>query len=340
MRIAIDCRFAATKSGLGRYTRELVRALVPLPGVDWVLFVRSQDEEWIPPNVEVHVLDIPHYSVAEQIRLPRIIQSVKADLLFSPHFTVPLRCPVPFVVTIHDLILHRYPNKASLVKILAYRFQMKHAVSHARSIITVSEFVKRELLLQYGESIASKTSVITEGVSEMYVPADKEAIDAVRSRYHLTKPYLLYVGNAKQHKNLSTLLAAFTMADLPGIELLLLTAGSEIDRLGELPPTVRRVENLRDDELPALYSGALACVTASLYEGYCLPIAEALACGCPVIASNASAIPETAAGHAVLLDPTPAAFAEAFQHIPDHQEAIRVGSWEQAANDTLHILLT
>ncbi len=336
--ILIDCRFAALHAGLGRYTRELVIHLLQRPAqLRYVLLVRDKKEEWIPGNVDTVEADIAHYSLREQIVLPNIIRSVAPDLLFSPHFNVPFLCPVPFIVTVHDLILHRYPNRASLMKQILYRSIIGRAVKKAEAIVAVSSFTGQELDDTYGPTVAEKTRIILEGVSDVYRPVTASASQKILERHGVRQPYFLYVGNAKQHKNVQVLIDAFHQAALPDAELLLISGGSEVQTL-RLPPHVRILSRVTDADLPALYSAARAFVTASLYEGYCLPVAEALACGCPVIASNRTAIPETAAGHAMLVEPTVDAFITAFQNPPVERRPFIVGTWERAAEET-HMLM-
>lgn len=340
--IAIDCRFAGTPSGLGRYTREIVAALLKRSdGVSYHLLVPAGARDWLrslPASTTMRATDIraPHYSLAEHIELPRALRRIKADLLFSPHFNVPIWCPVPFVTTIHDLILHRYPNSASLPKRLAYRFLMRHAVGQARAIITVSRFVERELTEAYGFGIAEKIVVIREGVSPRFAPVSSEAQAAVCRRYGIDPGFFLYVGNAKEHKNVPMLLRAFESA---GVEerLLLVGVGSEAERL-RLPPNAARLASVDDADLPALYSAARCLVTASLYEGFCLPVIEALACGCPVIASRIGPIEENAEGHAMLVEPTLAAFVAAFRRPPPKTVRFRAPSWEKTAEETVSVL--
>lgn len=341
--IAIDCRFAATHSGLGRYTRELVTALVDRVPEDmqYALLVRSPDEAWIPAgrnSCRVIHANIPHYSLGEHLTLPSLIRDSVADLFFSPHFNVPLCCPVPFVMTIHDLILHRYPNNASRMKQKVYRFLIRQSLNNAQSIIAISNFVKNELKDAYGEKISSKVHVVHEGVSPLYRPASDEAKAEVMQKYTLNRPFFLYVGNAKQHKNVSLLLQAFTQAGETGRDLLLITGGKEAASLGPLPPNVRRLDHIPDAEMPVFYSLAEACVTASLYEGFCLPVVEALACGCPMIATNRSVIPEVAGSHALLLEPTVAAYRAAFTKQYQRKPLYLVGTWEEAAEETEMIL--
>lgn len=337
--IAIDCRFAAIKTGLGRYTYELVTHLLKeeLP-FRVILIVRNKNEPWIPAGAIVKECDAPHYSWGEQIKLPRLLKQLHVDLFFSPHFNVPLLCPIPYVVTIHDLILHRYPNQASWIRQKMYRFLISHAVRDAQSVITVSDFVKRELCEMYGPPLARKLCIIREGVSSVFVPQSKSAIASVRKKYDMQKSYFLYVGNAKEHKNVPLLLSAFTALGSHDREFFLIASGKEALSLS-LPQNVKLLQNIPDEDLPALYSGADTLLTASLYEGYCLPVAEAQACGCPVIASNKTAIPEVAGPTAMLIDPTKEAFIAAMKNPPTDRTQFRAGTWSHAAKETVEHLL-
>ncbi|HVW67111.1 MAG TPA: glycosyltransferase family 1 protein [Candidatus Peribacteraceae bacterium] len=340
--IAIDCRFAATNSGLGRYTRELTTHLLSRDGFRYVLFVRSPEENWIPSrssHFTVVTADVPHYSIAEQVVLPGLLRDFPADLFFSPHFNVPFSCPVPFLVTIHDLILHRYPNQASFFKRRAYRSLFSNAIKKATRIITISPFVKSEIASVFGTSAESKTRVVLEGVDPAFHPSPQPALERIRDKYALKRPYFLYVGNAKQHKNVPLLIQAFLASGRQmDADLILVTGGKESEALRPLPDHVRQLKDVPDSDLPALYSAANALVTASLYEGFCLPVAEALACACPVIATDGSAIRDIATGKALLLEPTVDAFAAAFKHPPHERNASVIGTWENTAEETAAVL--
>ncbi len=339
LKILIDCRFAGSYSGLGRYSRSIARELLDIKnGPVYQLLVRSKNEEWIPNDANLIIADIPHYSLAEQTQLPGIIRQSGADLFFSPHFNVSLFCPIPFVVTVHDLILHRYPNQAPLLKRLAYKVLVKHAVTKAKSVIAVSDFTKKELVNAYGSE--KKIHVILEGIDEQYRPASENRIRSFRDAHNLQLPFLLYVGNAKQHKNVRVLIEAFAQSTLSmHAELVLLTGGAEAASLEPLPHHVRFLRDIPDDQMPALYNAASACVTASLYEGFCLPVAEALACGCPVIASNTAAIPQIASGRATLVEPAVEALAKALSAIPARPTPFRIAEWKDAALQTQRVLV-
>ncbi|MBI3336470.1 glycosyltransferase family 4 protein [Candidatus Peregrinibacteria bacterium] len=319
MRIGIDCRFAATPSGLGRYTRELVTHLLKRSdGIEYVLFVHSQNEVWLPKNCILKIADFPHYSIREQIYFPGIIKQSSIDFFLSPHFNVPLRCSIPFIVTIHDLILHEFPHEALLWKRLAYRWQMNHAIRNSDHIIAVSEYTANDIRKHYGDR---HISVIHEGVQSSFSPKSSEEQQRVLQKYNIKKSFFLYVGSNKDHKNVPLLKKA---AHLSGVSLLCIP-----ESIGTVP----------DHDLPALYSASTAFVTASLAEGFCLPAVEALACGCPVIASNCGAIPEVTKGHATLIEPTVNAFTQAMKNPPPRPSPIRLYDWQNAAQKTAAILV-
>ncbi len=345
-RIAVDCRFAGTQTGLGRYSRELVSALLRRKDeILYILLVHSSDEPWIaelPQQVETISVPAPHYSLREQWEIPRAIRLAQADLFFALHFNVPFFCPVPFIVTVHDLILHRYPNKASMAKKAAYRVLMARAVRQARRIISVSAFTRSELRHFYGKRMAAKTVVIHEGVSPLFTRASDADIARTRRTYDLADHFLLYVGNAKQHKNVQMLIDAFEEVRNQKAEvrreLVLVTGGRERDGV-RLADGVRVIEKVADADLPSLYSAADAFVTASLYEGFGLPVAEAERCGCPVIAAKRGSIPEVASPSATLLEPTAQAFAAAMSRTSFLPPTPTPLLWEDTAADTARLLL-
>lgn len=311
----------------------------------YTLFVRSPDEPWLhalprdlPTPYFLFSLPYSHYSFAEQALFPLAIRRSGVDLLFSLHFNVPLACSVPFVATIHDLILHRYPNEAPLWKRMAYRVVMRHAIMRARALIAVSRFVLREIEKTYGERAARKTIVIPEGVDvRFFRRSATEQEDALR-KYGIRRPFFLYVGNAKEHKNVRMLIAAFRKLHAPEKTLVLVVAGCEADSL-ETGEGVRRLSSVPGDDLPALYSAADAFVTASLYEGFCLPLAEARACGCPIIALDRGVMPEVVGKAGVLTEATEEALARAMRS-PPPAGALWQRRWEAVAEETARCLLT
>ena len=340
MSVLIDCRFAHTKTGLGRFSRELVRALLRRnDSLEYRLLLAPGQHDWLQGHSPVVIeTDIPHYSIAEQTALPFLLSRSGAAMLFSLHFNVPWLCPLPYVATVHDLILHHYPNDASVLKRSAYKLLMHRTVRRARHVLTISKFVQSELARAYGSSLLSKTSVIHEGVDAVFSPMSASIVQETLQRHAIVRPFFLYVGNAKQHKNVQLLIDAFERSGVADADLVLVTGGAEAERLHR-SDRIRLLQGIGDVDLAALYTAARATVTASLYEGFCLPVLEALHCGCPVIASNRTAIPEVAGEHALLLEPTEEAFAEAFRNPPArvHVPAERA-TWERTAQETALVL--
>lgn len=345
LHVGIDCRFGGTISGLGSYTRALVTHMVRRKDpIRYTLFVRSADEEWTrsligsPAACRLQPVACPHYSFSEQMLFPLIMRRASIDLLFALHFNVPFACPVPFVATIHDLILHRYPNNASFGKRIAYRAVMRHTVARAHSLIAVSRFVLREVEETYGKRAARKTVVISEGVDARFFRRSAREREGVLQKYGIRRSFFLYVGNAKEHKNVPLLLTAFRELRSPEKILVLVTAGREAGWL-EGGEGVLCLSGVSDDELPALYSAADAFVTASLYEGFCLPIAEARACGCPVIALKRGVMPEVIGKDGVLTEATAEALTRALRSSPPSAGERWTRGWEEVAEETVRCLL-
>ena len=356
--IGIDCRFAATRSGIGRYTQELVQALLKRNDPwRYVLFVADAKGHGLGAlphsgNFQFSIFNFQHYSIGEQLFFPRAIQRSKVSLMHFPHFNAPLFCSIPFIATIHDLILHTYPNEASFLKRAAYRLLMRSAVTRAQHLIAVSRFTAEELAKMYGENVQRKTSVIHEGISENFHPASESEKRRITEKYRLPSHFLLYVGAAKEHKNVQTLIDACQDAE----QLVLVTGGKEAARL-RLRPNTRILEGVDDNDLPALYSLARCFVLPSLAEGFGLPILEAMACGCPVVASNCASIPEIAGGHALLVEPTVKGLSEGIRKVESgppfapaelrrgkqwkvesgSMEHARSFTWERAAEETAKV---
>lgn len=342
--IGIDCRFARFHAGLGRYTRALVSELIKRnDNIRYTLFVHSCEEKWIAdlqPCPRIIEAPFKHYSFAEQVRFPAVIHNAKVDLFFSPHFNVPLKLKVPFIVTIHDLILHRYPNQASFSKRMAYRFLMKHAVRKSSAIIAVSNFTKSDLVSAYGAGITSKITRIYEGVEKHFAPKPQAEQDRVRSLYGLHKPFFLYVGNGKEHKRVPMLISAFAKANVEHADLILVSGGKEVSLI-QRPENVQILSDVPDDDLPALYSAANAFVTASAYEGFGLPALEAQACGCKVIACNTSALPEICKQNSTLVKDSVSALSIALSEaLPGKIAPAPLSfNWEKAAEETAAMFL-
>ena len=223
----------------------------------------------------------------------------RTDLFFSPGYNTPLFCPAPFIFTILDLT-HIYCPEISTPQIrLYYATVMKRACRRAARILTISEFTLSQIV-EWAKVSPEKVLNVGCGVELSYRP-DGDA-------YGLSFPYLLSVSNRKPHKNEFRIVEAFARADLDS-RIRLVFTGQPTVELGHwidvqhVGPRVEFVGAVPEERLPSLYRGAVAVIFPSLYEGFGLPIVEAMACGTPVLTSNITAMPETAGDAALLVDP-------------------------------------
>ncbi len=237
----------------------------------------------------------------DALRLTLALRSLdRNDLFFSPGYNSPLFCPSPFVLTIHDLSHVHCPENSSPLIRLYYATVLKRACRRAMNVLTVSEFTRAQILEWSGLS-ATAVHNVGCGVEPSY-QAEGEV-------YGLPFPYFLCVSNRKPHKNELRVLDAFAQSGLAKRMRLVFTGDSA-------PEQARRIEQngasasvgftgrVPESRLPSLYRGAEALIFPSLYEGFGLPILEAMACGTPVLTANVTAMPETAGGAALLVNPT------------------------------------
>jgi glycosyltransferase involved in cell wall biosynthesis len=297
-------------SGIGRYLRNLVPLLLPKVKVDRVRVLGKralvEDAAWLR-DIRVEFIEAPAaiYSVAEQ-RMGSLGAYRETDLLWVPHFNAPLFYRGKMVVTIHDVAPLAIPEILdNSVKRAYAKLLIRRAVTEASAILCVSQFTERELQSRLGvpkEKLTVTHLGLDAAWSETAVP--HREVDGV--------PYLLYVGNVKPNKNLGFLLRAFAkrMDSFP-YRLVLAgrmrgfgTGDQDVIRQAEaLGERVRFTDEVSDAELIALYSGASAFILPSLYEGFGLPVLEAMQLGCPVLCSSAGALPEVAGNAALYFNP-------------------------------------
>ena len=357
-------------SGLGRYILQLLEAMGPH-------LLESESLPVVAPQGEGHRVSAAAGPAAEvietsftwdnraarilyeQTQLPRLARSLGAGCLFGPAYAVPVSCPVPCVVTVHDLAFIRYPETQKLLNRLYLRTITKLSVMRSARVIAVSQNTQREIEAHFGVD-PGKIRLVYNGISPRFAPAPPAAVTAVRERYALPERFALYVGNLEPRKNLTRLVHAFRMAKRrAGFPHALVLAGQKAWLYGEIE---KAIEEAREDveivtagyipaeELPALYSAADLFLYPSLYEGFGLPVLEAMACGAPVITSNTSSLPEVAGDAGRLVDPfsveaMAAAIAEVLTDDALRREMAEKGkeqakrfSWDRAARETLQVL--
>jgi glycosyltransferase involved in cell wall biosynthesis len=325
MRIALDYTSAITEpAGIGRYTRGLAQALAHLgPESDTFTFFTS---ERLPPDQPAYELapgrvlvrPIGHRNLTRlwhrlHIPLPAELLMGACDLIHGPDFVLPPALLARRVVTIHDLAYRHFPEAAQ-PRIAAYLdTELPRALRAADHIIAVSEATARDLVEQFSFA-RERISVIYPGVDAAFTsPVDDITMEEMCRSYQLTLPFILAVGTIEPRKNYGRLIRAFAEASLrPDGPPLLVFAGRrgwlyddvlEAASRADVADRVRFLGYVPDHHLPALYRAATALAMPSLYEGFGIPIIEAMATGTPVICSTAGALPEVVGDAAILVDP-------------------------------------
>ena len=364
-RIGIDAR-KLKDYGIGSYVRNLVEAISRRPeaaAYDFRLYVRGEDLAAFPSlgdNFSTVQEDSPGYSVSELTRFAWRLMRERLDLYHSTHYVIPPLARARAVVTIHDIIHVLYPqflpNRAALVYA---RVMIRRALNRADRILTVSYNTKRDLVDYFGVPPA-RVEVVYNGVSSRFRPdLPREERDRVAAKYRLPRPYLLFLGGEKPHKNVRNVLRAFAQARKErALPHSLVLAGpmpknrSRVEAIIaalELESRVCRPGIVPEEDLPGLYAGADAFLYPTLYEGFGLPVVEAMASGVPVLTSSTSALQEIAGGYALLVDPMDVdAIAKGIVLLATdparRAEFVELGkrrardfSWDRAAERTLQI---
>lgn len=321
MKIGIDCRMYGSKfTGIGIYVERLVNYLTEHDDKnEYVLFLSKSgmfDCAVDKPNFKKVEADVRHYSFGEQVVFPLLIAKEKLDLVHFTHFNAPLAYRGKSVVTIHDLTLSFYPGRKmkSSVHRFAYALTIRSIAQRAKKIFSVSDHTKKDLI-EILDIDEDKIVTIHNGVSHERFDTEisKEDIEKTKATLGIERKYLLYTGVFREHKNLVRLVEAFAqIADkFPDVDLVL--AGKEDPGYRDVRDTivllglsgrVRLPGFVDNSDIAPLYKGAEAYIFPSLYEGFGLPVLEAMAAGVPVLCSKGSSLVEVAGeGNAVFFDP-------------------------------------
>ena len=361
LRIGIDARKLGD-FGIGDYLAFLIAGLAEADTRNDYVLLHGDGTPALPvrDGMRWRRSDAPKYSLREQAALPWHAWRERLDVLHCPHYAAPLATPCPLVVTVHDVIHLVFPQHRSRAALLYARAMLAGVARRAAHVITVSQASRADLVERVGLP-AERITVIPNGLAPDARPVtDPAVLDEVRRAYALDRPFLLYAGNLRmKHKNVETLLRAYRLlcehrADPP---LLVLAGGDPpdwlrtgiADMLGPYATNVRLTGFVPRAHLIALYTLAVVFQWPSLYEGFGLPPLEAMACGTPVVSSNASAMPEVLGDAAMLVPPTePEAFADATARLLDDaalharltvagQERAAHYSWSEHARHTLAV---
>jgi glycosyltransferase involved in cell wall biosynthesis len=269
------------KGGIGRFARHVLAGI-----------------EYRPIS-----LPLDPASPADAWRLSKDLAGVtRNDLFFSPGYNSPLFCESPFVFTLHDLNHIDRPENSSASKRLYYATVLKRACRRAARIVTVSEFSRRRIV-DWSGTPEDRVVNVGNGVDSAFHPGV--------APYEVPFSYLLCVGNRKHHKNEFRTVESFARSGLSRSVRLVFTGApspelTECIRRHDVEQSIVFTGAVEEARLPSLYRSAVALVFASLYEGFGLPVLEAMACGTPVICANATALPEVAGDAALLINPNSA----------------------------------
>jgi glycosyltransferase involved in cell wall biosynthesis len=311
LRVGIDVSpLALTRAGTARHIRSLLAALPPEDVEVRRYGFGSSSRAFVP------VRDLGWYLAL----LPARARLDGVDVLHCPTHRAPVRTPVPLVVTFHDLAVVRHPETFNAWTRTYSPLALPRVAKAARRLIAVSEFTRRELL-ELLDVPEEKVRVIPNAVGEPFRPQGDVA----------DGDYVLAVSTLEPRKNLPRLLDAFRRARLNGLRLLVAGApgwgGVRVAGDG-----VRWLGEVGDEELARLYRGARCVAYVSLYEGFGLPVLEAMACGAPVVAARNDAAEEVAGDAAVLVDPLdPDAIAAGLAEAVDRRDELRARGLERAA---------
>ncbi len=311
MRIGIDVsRLREEKRGVGHYLFNLLENISRLDKEDEfylysprpIKFYPAQGGNW---HYRFGHLPLPG-SFWFQTEGKRFIQKDKIDVFFGSCDILPLGLPkeVKKVLVVHDLVFVLYPETMANYNRFVHKLFFAKSIKASDTIIAVSQATKRDIV-KYFRVEPEKIFVIYEGVKEIFSPSEEEKILNLRQRYDLLKPYILNVGTLEPKKNHITLLKAFARLKVDWDLVIIGKKGWKAEgffsALKELriDERVKILGYLPAEDLPLFYAGAEIFVFPSLYEGFGLPVLEAMACGTPVICSNVSSLPEVG-GDAVL----------------------------------------
>lgn len=317
MRIAIDIRtLNAPKTGDRAVTLGLVKGLAHLAeqeGLELILIGQEPPPEGLLPEspaISVHLAPRPRGYRWMISAFPRACQAVGADVAIIQYMG-PFRSPCPFVTFIHDTVWRTMARTFPWRDALILNSFIPGTIKRAAAVITGSEFAHSEIARHY-PAAQGKLHVVPYAIDERFQPVTDEAeLSRVLQQYSLPERYILSVGVLQPRKNLQGLLEAYGMMrpDLQGRYPLVITGkkGWMVDQLLSMAKGLGEriifTGYVPDEDLPALYTMASCFVYPSLYEGFGLPPLEAMACGAPVITSNAASLPEVTGRAALLIDP-------------------------------------
>jgi glycosyltransferase involved in cell wall biosynthesis len=348
------------RSGVSHYTAQLLNALVKRGG-QWRFALLTSRPPAGPIPEDILIPDgwrFPNRSLWVQFALPRMVARLKPQICHFTNSIAPLSLSCPFAVTLYDMSLFLFPKLQPRKSLWLVRSILPAVARKAAAVITISYSAKRDII-QVLKLPPEKVHVIHGAAAEAFHRIDdSKALESVRRKYHIDDPFILAVSTLEPRKNLSRLVAAFCNLRRRGRHEQLVLVGQFGWRFGPLlkqieasgyRDAIRILNYVPSEDLPAIYNLARLVALPSLYEGFGLPIVEAMACGIPVLTSRRSAMAEVGEGAALLVDPLQNEEIEEglYRLLTDdslREELSAAGlkramsfSWDRAAEDTLAV---
>lgn len=327
-RYILDARTAVPHfPGIGRYVSNLASALAPqLTAGEELNLLESPSSRRAVASAPVpqaegayqlpgksFIAPATPFDIRQQWRIPNLLKRLQADneaLYHSPYYLMPYRTRLPTLLTFYDVIPLKFPNSVPARARLFFRLAATLALRAADRVLVISHAARSDLL-SFFSIPASKTTVTPLAAGARYRPQPSAEVSRIRHQYRLPERFLLYLGINKPHKNLPALVDAYAQTASPHMPPLVI-AGAWDNRYPqpkqhaarhELVDAVRFLGPVAERDLPALYSAATLFIFPSLYEGFGLPVLEAMACGTPVACSNTPSLTEIAGDAALYFDP-------------------------------------
>jgi glycosyltransferase involved in cell wall biosynthesis len=353
-------------AGIGTYVRNLVYSLLTIDKKNeyfLIHHIRSDDQFYkqFKKNERVHEIIIPikNMPFGRELRkittMPRILEKYDLDIIHETAQTGPFFTKSKFkkIVTIHDLAVLKYPKTQHAMAYVHHKFGIPFMLKNVNTIVAVSKNTKKDLQ-EMLHVPSSKIKVIYEAQAPEFKASDRKSIERIK-RNHGLRDYFLFVGSLEPRKNIERIIYSFNQVRKEkNVQLVIVTKkgwkNKQIFNAIERSPyknDIKILHGVRDD-LPTLYSGARASLFVSLYEGFGLPVLESMACGCPVITSNVSSIPEVADDATISVNPfNMKEIEKAMVAVLDKKVAdslvkkgfknIQRFSWKKAAQETLKV---
>lgn len=359
MRIGVYARGVTEKSGgVKVYIKEMTEGLIRnISPKDELFIFHNSDTNLFSKNNNVHEITIKSKSklLADIFKAPKVINRLDLDVVFFPKNVIPFGIKAKTVLTIHDLAYYMPEFDAyKFLDTMYMKFMIKSSVKRADKIIAISKNTKKDIkkILRIEES---KTNVIYEAANSKFkIIKDKKALEKIRKYYSLEKPFIFYAGSISPRKNVKGLISAFKNLNDHNLDLVI-TGNKLWDSREEMEmikkdPNIKLLGLVPENHLPYLYNLASFYIYPSLYEGFGLPILEAQACGCPVLASNMSSLPEVGGDGAIYFNPySEKDIKEAMEKIANNPKLkkalVKKGlanaksfSWDKASKELLEVM--